>query len=140
MAKVKINGEYFEFDGTKKPMVEALALEAATGMRWGEYEENLAGGSAKAMAAFCWLVWRRAGRGVEFKDILSGEVPVDLHELMESLLAAWQEQQDTEDPTGGGAAKDGSPATVPVTSSSSPKSSASGPGRSKNSTSKTSKP
>ena len=126
MAKIRVNGEVFDFDGTKKPMSEALALEAAAGMRYAEWESELQAGSAKAMCGFVWLVWRRNGREVPFADILSGAVEIDLAELLESLAEAAEEaRQDETDPTGGpGSGPDGTPGTGTPTSVSSPKSSA----------------
>jgi hypothetical protein len=39
------------------------------------------GGSARALAGFIWLVWRRDGRDIALADILSGDVEVDLATL-----------------------------------------------------------
>lgn len=81
MAKVTINGEVFEWDPVRKPMSEALAIEKALGIPYVQYEEGLANGSARSLAGFVWLVWRRNGREVDLADILSGAVDIDLNGL-----------------------------------------------------------
>ena len=78
MAKVTINGEVFEWDGSRKPMSEALALENALKCRYADWETDLTAGSARALCGFVWLVWRRAGRDVPMDDILAGKVEIDL--------------------------------------------------------------
>lgn len=78
MAKVTVNGEVFDFDLTRKPMSEALALEAGLKCRYADWETDLQGGSARALAGFVWLVWRRDGRDISLADILSGKVEIDL--------------------------------------------------------------
>ena len=78
MAKVTIGGEVFEFDRTRKPMAEMMALEKALGVPYGQWEQDLQAGSARALAGFIWLVWRRDGRDVKFEDIESGDVEIDL--------------------------------------------------------------
>ena len=81
MAKVTINGETFGWDPVRKPMAEALAIEEALKIPYVQYEEGLQAGSAKSLAGFVWLVWRRNGREVPLADILSGAVDVDLATL-----------------------------------------------------------
>jgi hypothetical protein len=78
VAKVTINGEVFQWDFARKPLAEALALEEALKCRYVDWENDLQAGSAKAVAGFIWLVWRRNGRDVPIGDILSGAVEVDL--------------------------------------------------------------
>jgi hypothetical protein len=117
MAKIRVNGETFDFDGTKKPMSEALALENALGMRYVDWETELQAGSMKAMCGFVWLVWRREGRDVALEDILSGDVEIDLAELLESLAEAGEEAQAAAgDPTDGAPAPAPSPSTRTATS------------------------
>jgi len=133
MAKVNINGEVFDFDFAHKPMSEALALENASGMRYADWETELGAGSAKAMCGLVWLIWRRSGRDVELKDILAGEVEVDLVPLLDSLQAIAKEAQEAEDPTGGDqvpSAPARTPTTGTSTSPSSPSRSGSARGRS----------
>jgi hypothetical protein len=81
VAKVTINGEVFQFDRARKPMAEMMALEKALGIPYGQWEHDLKAGSARALAGFCWLVWRRDGRDVPFSDIESGAVSIDLNEF-----------------------------------------------------------
>jgi len=81
VAKVTINGEVFSWDPARKPLSEALAIEAGLKCRYVDYETDLAAGSARALAGFIWLVWRRNGRDVPLEDILSGGVDVDLDGL-----------------------------------------------------------
>src|SRR5215472_10559711 len=78
MAKIGINGEFYEFDRNHKPMAEMLAMEEATGLAYGEWEAGLDKGSARALAALAWLVWKRAGREVPFADIVSGAAELNL--------------------------------------------------------------
>lgn len=78
MAKVTINGEVFAWDASRKPMSEALALENALKCRYVDWETDLQAGSARALAGFVWLVWKRNGRDVPLDDILSGAVEIDL--------------------------------------------------------------
>lgn len=99
MAKIRINGESFDFDQSHHPMSEALAIEQATGLRYVDWETELGAGSMKAMCAFVWLVWRRDGRDVPLDDIVSGKVEIDLAELLASLMESRQEGEP--DPTGG---------------------------------------
>lgn len=100
MAKIRINGEAFDWDSDHHPMSEALAIEQATGLRYVDWENELGAGSMKAMCAFVWLVWRRNGRDVSYTDIVDGKVEIDLAELLESLMDSRQ-QDETPDPTPG---------------------------------------
>ena len=103
MAKVTISAdgvtETFEFDRSHKPLSEMIALEKALGITYGQWEGELAEGSARALAGFCWLILRRDGRDVTFADIENGTVAID--------LAAFDVEQDPEpeeaDPTPPGA-------------------------------------
>lgn len=99
MAKIRINGETFDWDTDLHPMSEALAIEQATGLRYVDWETELGAGSMKAMCAFVWLVWRRNGRDVPLDDI-GGKVEIDLAALLASLMEARQEDE-TPDPTSG---------------------------------------
>jgi hypothetical protein len=112
MAKICINDEWFDHDFDRKPMSEALALEAATGMRYADWETELGAGSMKAMCGLVWLVWRRAGRAVDLKDILAGEVEIDLRPLLDSLQAIGEEAQEEPGPTTRGRSR---PARTPTT-------------------------
>ena len=122
MAKVTINGEVFEFDLARKPMDEALAIENALKTPYAQYEQGLAEGSARSLAGFIWLVWRRNGREVPLADILSGAAPIDLAAL------EIEGEEGEADPTS--AAPAASSTTGGGTSASSPTSLGSGPGRS----------
>ena len=81
MAKVTVNGEIFDFDRDRKPLAEMLALEKAMDTTYGQWEEGLQAGSARALAGFVWLVWRRDGRDVKFSDIEDGTVEVNFAEF-----------------------------------------------------------
>lgn len=91
--KVTIDGVAYDFDDSRRPMSEALAVEKAWGRRYAEWEDELQAGSAEAMAVFVWLVWRREGRDVKLGDILSGEVDFDYRELELSLLEGAAERR-----------------------------------------------
>lgn len=86
--KVTLDGEQFDYDGSKKPMSEALAIEKAWGRRYADWETELAAGSAEAFCVLAWLIWRRDGRDVDLKDILDGKKDFDLFELVRSVAAA----------------------------------------------------
>lgn len=143
MAKIRINGESFDFDGTIAPLSEALEIEKTLNVRYAQWEEDLSAGSMKAMAAFVWKVWHRDGRDIPLADIVEGKVEVELSELLESLVevarerAELEEQEQapkaTDDPwTGTGPG--GTPTTGTGTSVSSRKGSASARGKSSSST------
>ena len=136
--KVVINGESFDYDGTKTPMSEALAIERVYERRYAEWQSDLGAGSAKAICVLAWLIWRRDGRAVPFEDILSGEVDFDLAEMLESRAEAQAEAEAVPDPTPSPAPA-GTPGTATGTSPSSPANSGSARGRSGSSTSRTSK-
>ena len=128
--KVTIDGVAYDFDESRRPMSEALAIEEGWGRRYAEWESELQAGSAKAMAVFVWLVWRRAGRDVPLEDVLSGKADFDYRELQQSIMAAAAERQAAADaeaaeagPTGGVPAPDGTPGTPAATKASSRKSS-----------------
>lgn len=81
MAKVTINGEMFDFDQTKRPMLEALTIEDKLKMRYADWETELQGGSVRALCGFIWMVWHRDGRDVPLEDILNGTVEVNLADV-----------------------------------------------------------
>ena len=121
MAKVTVNGEVFKWDPARKPMSEALAIENVLKIPYIQYEEGLQKGSARCLAGFIWLVWRRNGRDIPFEDILSGAADVDL-----ASLDIEPEEGET-GPTNPIPAA--SSTTGASTSASSPKSSTSAPGK-----------
>ena len=121
MAKIMINGEWLEFDTARKPVAEMLAVENALGVNYGKFEQDLQAGSARALCAFIWLVWRRNGRDVAFADIESGAVEIDL----ENCEFPEPEQAD---PTTGPGGRGASTGTAANTSRRSAKS-GSGPGK-----------
>jgi hypothetical protein len=123
--KVTINGEVFEYDPDRKPMSEALAIEAGLGMPYAAYEEGLRAGSAKSVAGFIWSVWKRNGRDVPLADILSGKVDVDLNALDIDAGDAEGDETGPTTPTPTATSTTGG-----STSGSSPKSSGSSRGRS----------
>ena len=86
--KIVLAGETFEYDGSKVPMSEALAIERVYERRYAEWQSDLAAGSARAMCVLAWLIWRRDGRDVPFGDILEGKADFDLAEMLESMAAA----------------------------------------------------
>ena len=135
MAKIIIDGETFDYDGQKQPVSEALAIEEVYGARYAQWQDDLWAGSAKAMCALAWIIWRREGRDVPFADIINGKVDFDLGEMLRSIIdaaeAAAEEVKAAEaDPTGGSdpAGTDGIATGI---SASSRSGSGSGRGRSK---------
>jgi hypothetical protein len=133
--KIVLAGETYDYDGSKAPMSEALAIERVYERRYAEWQSDLAAGSAKAMCVLAWLIWRRDGRDVPFDDILDGKADFDLVEMLESMAgsAAAADPTGPPDPAG-------TPGTGTSTSAPSPRGSGSGRGRSGSSTSGTSKP
>jgi hypothetical protein len=111
--KVKLDGEYHDFDGSKKPMSEALAVERAWGKRYAEWESELEAGSAEAMCVLAWIIWRRAGRDIKLDDILSGEVDFDLAEMLNSITESQQQEAEAARPPtpAAGSAPDGTRTT-----------------------------
>lgn len=122
MAKVHINGEVFEFDTSRKPMTEMLALEAALKTTYGQWEQDFTSGSASALAGYVWLVWRRNGRDVKYEDILSGEVEFNYADFQ-------VESDDPPDPTTAAASREASTLSGEGISGRSRRSSTSAPGR-----------
>ena len=99
--KIVLGGETFEYDGSRAPMSEALAIERVYERRYAEWQADLAAGSAKAMCVLAWLIWRRDGRDVPFEDILDGKADFDLAEMLESMAeSAEAEKAAAADPTG----------------------------------------
>jgi hypothetical protein len=99
--KIVLAGETYEYDGTKAPMSEALAIERVYERRYAEWQSDLAAGSAKAMCVLAWLIWRRDGREVPFEDIIDGTADFDLVEMLESMSeSAEAEKAAAADPTG----------------------------------------
>ena len=135
--KIVLAGETYDYDGTKAPMSEALAIERVYERRYAEWQSDLAAGSAKAMCVLAWLIWRRDGRDVPFQDILDGKADFDLMEMMNSLAEA-AEAEGEPDPTVSPAPA-GTGGTGTGTSSSSPASSGSARGKSGSSRSGTSR-
>ena len=98
--KIVLAGETYDYDGTKAPMSEALAIERVYERRYAEWQSDLAAGSAKAMCVLAWLIWRRDGRDVPFEDILDGKADFDLVEMLESMSeSAEAEKAAAADPT-----------------------------------------
>ena len=132
--KITLAGESFDFDHTKKPMSEALAIEHVYKRRYAEWEEDLAGGSAKALCVLAWVVWRRDGRDVPYADILDGTVDFDLAEMMQSMaeFAEAAAAEEAKDPTTPGTPPDpdGTATTGAATSGSSRSASGSARGKS----------
>jgi hypothetical protein len=139
--KIVLAGETFEYDGSKAPMSEALAIERVYERRYAEWQTDLAAGSAKAMCVLAWLIWRRDGREVPFEDILDGKADFDLMEMLESMSeSAEAEKAAAADPTGPPDPA-GTPGIDTGTSPRSPSGSGSGRGKStRNSASPTSRP
>jgi hypothetical protein len=136
--KIVLAGETYEYDGTKAPMSEALAIEHVYKRRYAEWQSDLAAGSAKAMCVLAWVIWRRDGRDVPFEDILDGKADFDLLEMLTSMAEAAEAEAAEPDPTEPPAPA-GTGTTGTVTSPSSPASSTSARGKSGSSRSGTSR-
>ena len=97
--KITLAGETFDFDGSRKPMSEALAVEKAWGRRYAEWEQELEAGSAEAFCVLAWIIWRRDGRTVDLADILDGTVDFDLFEFLRSVEDAREAEAAAAGPT-----------------------------------------
>lgn len=134
--KVTIAGEAFDYDGTKAPMSEALAIEKVYKRRYAQWQEDLAAGSAEAMCVLAWLIWRRDGRNVPYEDIIEGRADFDLLEMLTSISESAEAEaraaaEAEPDPTSPGSpALAGTHTTGTGTSGSSPSGSRSGRGKS----------
>ena len=142
--KVTIDGQVYEYDGSKAPMSEALWIEHVYKRNYGQWQIDLSEGSAKAFIMLACLIWRREGRNVDtaYQDVLDGKTDIDLMEMSRSMAEdalAEEKAQAEADPTPSSVPA-GTPGTGTGTSSSSPASSTSGHGRSSSSKSRTSKP
>jgi len=126
MAKVTVNGEIFDFDQSRRPMLEALTIEGELKMRYADWETELQGGSVRALCGFIWMVWHRDGRDVPLADILSGKAEVNLAEV--NIEADEGDADPTGPPPGP------SPTTAASTPARSRKSSGSGRGSGSTST------
>ena len=107
--KIVLAGETFEYDGTKAPMSEALAIEHVYKRRYAEWQTDLGAGSARAMCVLAWLIWRRDGRDVPFDDIIDGTVDFDLTEMLESMAEAAEAEKGE-----GAAGADPTPPSAPA--------------------------
>lgn len=126
-------------------MHEALWIEHVYKRRYGEWQDDLQAGSAKALIMLACLIWRRDGRDADaaWRDIMAGDLDFDLNEMLQSMAEAAEAAQkaaDAEGPTTPGTPRDpdGSPTTSSATSASSPSISTSPRGKSGSSRSKTS--
>jgi hypothetical protein len=98
--KIVLGGEAYEYDGSKAPMSEALAIEHVYKRRYAEWQSDLAAGSARAMCVLAWVIWRRDGRNIPFEDIIDGKADFDLLEMLTSMAeAAEAEAAAAADPT-----------------------------------------
>ena len=136
--KIVLAGETYEWDATKVPMSEALAIEDVYKRRYAEWEADLNAGSAKAFCVLAWLIWRRDGRTVPFGDIIDGTADFDFREMLQSLAES-AEAEAAPDPTGPPAPA-GTDGTGTATSESLPNASESSRGKSRSSASRTSRP
>ena len=149
--KVLIGGQVYEYDGRKAPTHEALWIEHVYKRNYGQWQVDMAEGSARAFIMLACLIWRREGRNVDtaYQDVLDGKIEFDIDEMVHSMAesalaeekaqAAAEAEAAAQVPTPAGSAPAGSPTTGSVTSPSLPANSTSGPGRSGSSKSRTSK-
>jgi len=153
--KITLNGEVYEYDGSKPKVSEALAIEEAYGRRYVEWQADMQAGGVKALCTLAWFIWQQHGRDmtvpdgqggnrpVTVGDLLDDTFPLDLHEMLESIVKSGleAEQAAAGDPTTPGAesAPDGTPTTGTDTPPSSRSTSGSARGKSGSSKSGTSK-
>jgi len=145
--KVTIDGQVYEYDGAKAPMHEALWIEHVYKRNYGQWQVDLAEGSARAFVMLACLIWRREGKNVDtaFADVIDGKIDFDLKEMSESLYESAEAERKVQaeaGPTIPGTSLDpaGSPTTGTGISGSSPSGSGSSRGKSGSSKSRTSRP
>jgi hypothetical protein len=144
--KVTIDGQVYEYDGRTAPMSEALWIEDVYKKNYGQWQVDLAEGSAKAFIMLACIIWRREGRNVDtaYQDVLDGKTDIDLMEMSRSMAEsaeADEKAQAEAGPTTPGVSPDpdGSPGIGTGTSPSSPGNSTSARGKSGSSRSGTSR-
>jgi hypothetical protein len=109
---------------------EALWIEHVYKRRYGEWQDDLQAGSAKALIMLACLIWRRDGRDADaaYRDVLAGEIDFDLNEMLASMAKATEAEQaaqaaeaerDAASPTPAGSAPAGSRGTRKSTKGSS---------------------
>ena len=96
--KVTIAGTTYEYDGSKAPMSEALAIEDVYKRRYAEWQTDLGAGSAKAICVLAWIILRRDGTDLPFEDIIDGKFDFDLTEMLNSMAES-AEEASSPDPT-----------------------------------------
>lgn len=108
MGKIRIEGEIYDWDTTRLPLHEAIAMEKVSGLTLREFNQQAEDGSAFATAVMVWMVWRRNGREVKFQDIVDGTVPVDMASIGDA------DDDGADEAAGPGPTADGEdPAQVP---------------------------
>jgi len=128
---------------------EALWIEHVYKRRYGEWQDDLQLGSAKALIMLACLIWRRDGRDADaaWRDIMAGDLDFDLNEMLASMAKAAEDAQeeaeaaaerDAASPTPAGSGPAGSATTGSGTPGSSPSTSGSARGKSGSSKSRTS--
>lgn len=107
-----LNGEAFDldFDISHVKMAFAVEAEKVAGRRYAQWESELLGGGAEALAALACLIWQRDGRTVALADVLSGEVPLEFSEAFSSVMAAFTAQIGSAAAAGDPTRGDASPA------------------------------
>jgi hypothetical protein len=96
--KVTIAGTTYEYDGSKAPMSEALAIEEVYKRRYAEWQADLSAGSARAICVLAWIILRRDGSDVSFEDIIDGKFDFDLTEMLNSMAESAEADAEA-DPT-----------------------------------------
>jgi hypothetical protein len=93
--KITVNGEKlaYEFELGHVLMSQALAIEKAASRRYVEWESEVIGGSAEALAALVHLAWKDSGRDVPVADILDGKADFNFVETYASFMDGLREQQ-----------------------------------------------
>jgi hypothetical protein len=125
---------------------EALWIEHVYKRRYGEWQDDLSAGSAKALIMLACLIWRRDGRDADaaWQAVLAGEIDFDLNEMLASMAKAAEDAQkeaaaEDASPTPAGSVPAGSATTGSGTPGSSPSTSPSVRGKSGSSKSRTSR-
>jgi len=64
-----VDGKTYEFDQDRLTNVECMAVEKATGMTTGEWQEALNAGSMLAITALVWLIRKREEPTTKFDEV-----------------------------------------------------------------------
>lgn len=78
--KLTIDGKAYEYDPDTLLNTEMMALEAAVGVTFQQWGEQLQQGSATALTGLVWLVERREQPALRFSDVVFKVASLEIEE------------------------------------------------------------